>query len=254
MLLVIGTCLIGTLLFAGGALAQGPGTFTDVDGDGVPDPPLGFPGDLDVETGGQISAELKQSVERAEQLQESGEGGQVEGRCGGWVVSYDAEGNPIDGIFRDIDGGPIVDFTGGEAGLGLGMTSSNPLVIDSEGQVVYYGELENSAGEGPLNHTWAIKTGGISLDAGGDDNPDANNRNAGKANLGEQLPFPLTGTVKVTGSLTSENGADCEGTGFVKFIGPPGISTPVGIAGALFGGIGLIGLLLNARPAITWKA
>lgn len=254
-----GAVVVLATLAPAAALAQPP-EFTDTDGDGVMEPPEGFPGDLDAETGGTINARLADEVARAEALQDADTGAFVEGRCGGWAVSYDADGNRLDGVFRSKEGGPIVDWAGepddedAEPGVTAAMTASNPFVVDSGGQVVYYGELENAAGEGPADHEWAIKTGGISLDAGGDDNPDRNNRNAGVADLGANLPVPLTGTVKVTGTLRSQNGADCEGVGFVRFVGPPGIATPVGAAGALFAGVGIVGLLLNSRPAITWKA
>jgi hypothetical protein len=56
----------------------------------------------------------------------------------------------------------------------------------------------------------------------------------------------------VTGHLTSSNIGNCDGKGHVEFMGN-GLTDPVGIAAiALFAG-GLLGLLFNARPAMTWK-
>ena len=177
-------------------------------------------------------------------------------RCGGVAISYDEAGEPVDRIFRSRFGGPIVDWSEseGDGVLVPGMTAENPFVVDSEGFVLYYGELENAGGDGPRNHEWAIVTGGISLDAGGDDNPDGNNRNAGKVDLGANLPTPISGTVKITGTLTSENGANCEGAGFVQFTSSNPLATPAGAAGILLAFGGFIGLLFNSRPAITWRA
>ncbi len=62
----------------------------------------------------------------------------------------------------------------------------------------------------------------------------------------------FSANAKVTGELTSANIGDCVGEGNVEFIGN-GLTDPVGIAAiALFAG-GLLGLLFNARPAMTWK-
>ena len=107
-------------------------------------------------------------------------------------------------------------------------------------------------GDGPLDHEWSIKTSGISLDSGGDPNPNGKNRNAGVVDLAEDLPVKFSANAKVTGELTSANIGKCLGEGHVEFIGN-GLTDPVGIAAiALFAG-GLFGLLFNARPAMTWK-
>ena len=68
----------------------------------------------------------------------------------------------------------------------------------------------------------------------------------------DDLPVKFSANAKVTGKLTSANIGDCVGEGHVEFIGN-GLADPVGIAAiALFAG-GLLGLLFNARPAMTWK-
>jgi hypothetical protein len=52
--------------------------------------------------------------------------------------------------------------------------------------------------------------------------------------------------------MTSQNLEECIGEGHVEFVGG-GLTSPVGIAAlAVFAG-GLVGLLVNARPAKTWK-
>jgi hypothetical protein len=117
--------------------------------------------------------------------------------------------------------------------------------------VTYFGFMPQT-GDGPMNHSWFIKTSGISLDSGGDPNTAGDNRNAGTVDLGEDLPVKFSANVKINGELTSDNLAPCVGEGNVEFIGN-GLTDPVGIAAlALLGG-GLLGLLFNARPAMTYR-
>ena len=107
-------------------------------------------------------------------------------------------------------------------------------------------------GDGPENHTWWIKTSGISIDQGGDPNPELKNRNAGLVDLAEDLPVKFSAKIKVEGQMMSENQPNCEGFGYVDVQGN-GLTDPVGLAGlALLGG-GFFGLLFNARPAHTFK-
>ena len=107
-------------------------------------------------------------------------------------------------------------------------------------------------GVGPLNNSWFIKTSGVSLDSGGDANVDGDNRNAGTVDLGEDLPVKFSATTKINGELTSDNLAPCVGEGNIEFIGN-GLTDPVGIAAMVMLGGGLVGLLFNARPAMTYR-
>jgi len=176
-----------------------------------------------------------------------GSGSTLTGQCGGLAYSYGENGDLIDAAIGLGNGSPPIDLvTGGQA-----FTSGNPFKVDTRGVVAYFGFMPQT-GDGPMNHSWFIKTSGISLDSGGDPNTAGKNRNAGTVNLDDDLPVKFSAKVKVNGELTSDNLAPCVGEGYVEFIGN-GLADPVGIAAlALLGG-GLIGLLFNARPAMTYK-
>ncbi len=55
-----------------------------------------------------------------------------------------------------------------------------------------------------------------------------------------------------TASGQSDNLAPCVGEGNIEFIGN-GLTDPVGIAAMVMLGGGLVGLLFNARPAMTYR-
>ena len=171
----------------------------------------------------------------------------LEGVCGGYAYSFDENGTLIDSAIALGDGSPPIDtFDGGQA-----FTSNNPFQVDTSGTVEYFGFMPRS-GDGPMDHTWVIETSGVSLDSGGDPNANGNNRNAGVVDLGDDLPVTFSAKVQVSGQLDSANIGSCAGEGYVEFIGN-GLTDPVGIAGLVLLGGGLIGLLFNARPARTWK-
>ena len=54
--------------------------------------------------------------------------------------------------------------------------------------------------------------------------------------------------------LTSINGKTCNATGHIIFVGPFPLFTLVGGFATFFGAMGILGLLFNSRPAITWRA
>ena len=119
--------------------------------------------------------------------------------------------------------------------------------------VAYFG-FAPQTGDGPRNHNWTIKTAGVSLDSGGDNNGDGKNRNAGIVNLGDELPLTFSFKTKVSGELRSQNLAPCIGKGWVEFDGGFPLTTVPGVVGSVLLLGGLVGLLFNARPAMTWKA
>jgi hypothetical protein len=210
--------------------------------------PEGEPGEYDLT---EASAEFGQLVSLFGQstvVADFGVGSELTGLCGGFAYSYDKNGDLLDAAFDVGDDNPPVDLLDGTQAF----TASNRFRVDPRGVVVYYGFAPES-GDGPLNHSWYIKTSGISLDKGGDPNTLLKNRNAGIVDLDNDLPVKFTANIEVEAHMRSDNQPDCFGVGHVSVEGD-GLTDPVGIAGlALLGG-GVFGLLFNARPAMTWKS
>ena len=237
------------LSFSVGAVAQGDPVVDQAALDEIRAlVPEGDPGKYDLteasEEFGQYVILFGQSTEVAD----FGDGSQLTGLCGGFAYSYDKNGDLLDAAIDLGDGDAPVDLLEGTQAF----TSGNPFKVDPRGVVVYYG-FSPESGDGPEDHRWYIKTSGISLDKGGDPNPQLKNRNAGLVDLNKDLPVKFTAKVKIEGHMMSENQPDCVGKGHVSFEGD-GLTDPVGLAGlALLGG-GIFGLLFNSRPAITWKS
>jgi hypothetical protein len=211
--------------------------------------PEGEPGDLDVTEGDALFRRIATEVGKSTAVADFGDGSELAGPCGGFAFSYDGDGKLIDAA-ADVgdDEGPIDLLDNKQA-----FTSGNPFKVDTRGVVAYFGFAPQS-GDGPRNHSWTIKTAGVSLDSGGDNNGDGKNRNAGLVDLGKELPLTFSFKTKVSGELVSQNLAPCTGKGWVEFDGGfPLATVPGAVGGALLLG-GLIGLLFNSRPAMTWKA
>lgn len=210
--------------------------------------PEGFPGKYDLTEADERFGQLVSLYGQSTAVPDFGDGSVLTGMCGGYAYSYDENGELIDAAMDVGNNEPPVDLIDG----GQAFTSSNPFEVDTRGLVQYYGFAPRS-GDGPEDHRWFIKTSGISLDEGGDPNPQLKNRNAGIVDLAEDLPVKFTAQVKVEGEMMSENQPDCIGKGHVKFLGN-GLTDPVGlVALALLGG-GIFGLLFNSRPAMTYKS
>ncbi len=237
------------LSFSVGAVAQGDPVVDQAALDEIRAlVPEGDPGKYDLT---EASAEFGQYVilfGQSTAVADFGDGSQLTGLCGGFAYSYDKNGDLLDAAIDLGDGDAPVDLLEGTQAF----TSGNPFKVDPRGVVVYYG-FSPESGDGPEDHRWYIKTSGISLDKGGDPNPQLKNRNAGLVDLNKDLPVKFTAKVKIEGHMMSENQPDCVGKGHVSFEGD-GLTDPVGLAGlALLGG-GIFGLLFNSRPAITWKS
>lgn len=237
--------LAGGLTHAGTASAPPDDQVLDEIRAGIPE---GDPGEWDLVEGDGEFGRLVALLGQTTMVDDFGSGSQLTGVCGGYAYSYDQNGNLIDAAVDLGDDGPPIDLFGG----GQAFTSSNPFKVDTRGLVSYYG-FAPRVGDGPANHSWFIKTSGISLDKGGDPNSNFKNRNAGLVDLENDLPIKFSAKLKVEGQMTSDNLPACIGKGHVEFIGN-GLTDPVGLAALalLFGGI--FGLLFNARPARTWKA
>jgi hypothetical protein len=243
--LAAGTAL-GALALCGQAFAQSSPDPNDALRALVPE---GEPGDLDITEGDEIYKRIASEVGKSTAVADFGDGSELTGPCGGFAFSYDGDGKLIDAA-ADVgdDSGPIDLLDNTQA-----FTSGNPFKVDTRGVVAYFG-FAPQTGDGPRDHNWTIKTAGVSLDSGGDQNASGKNRNAGLVDLGKELPLTFSFKTKVSGDLASTNLAPCVGKGWVEFDGGfPLATVPGAVGGALLLG-GLIGLLFNSRPAMTWKA
>lgn len=231
----------------------------DSDGDGIPDIPEGEPGDRDIAPGdGQFLQAITSDLQAQglTTIVDNDDGSDLLGDCGGMAMSFDGDGQLIDmaiGVPSNEGGGPsgqLIDVMG--EGFGTrAFTKTNPFVVDT--RVIYIGTLPKE-GDGALEHNWSIKTQGISLDKGGDPNENLKNRNIGEVSL-DEIPAFLrpAGIFPMKGQLDSENGRSCTADGWIQFEGGnPLISAPSAVAAAL-GATGVVGLLFNSRPAMTWK-
>lgn len=241
-----------------GALSQGA---PDTDGDGLPDE--GEPGKYDLRPAetffsGLFTENVGDSVAASGQTAEVDIGGDssLQGQCAGVAVSYSGDDEVLDAAYG-IGGsgsGLLVDAFGGGANE-RAFTKGNPFQVEADGYVIYYGYLPFTGGDGPREHRWEITTAGISLDKGGDPNAQLENRNAGVADLGGNIPAAarFTGVFGIEGQLFSQNGLYCLAEGWVEFGGPfPLLTAPGAIASVFLGG-GLLGLIFNSRPAYTWR-
>jgi len=273
-----------------GILAEVYARLPDVDGDGFPDLPddangdpdfdeldrlLGEPGVRDIlpgensnvitenEDGTVTIVATDELMARAEtQIRRSGcdpglvagSGSSLSGPCMGMAWSYDENGDPLDQAADWSFVNAPVDLFG--EGLGeQAFTSDNPFEVDANGFVIYTGVAGGlEPGSGPRQHDWflQIKLFGIgtNVDVGGDPNNSGENRNAGAVNLRDDLPGPakINAVIAANGQMEANDGFRCVGSGFVDLDGPIDPTLP-GVALVALAGIGL---LFNARPALTW--
>ena len=245
----IGLVLLVGLGLTSGALAQGDPVVDDDTLDSLREEiPEGFPGKYDLTEANEEFGRLVAIYGESTQVANFGTESQLTGLCGGYAYSFDENGDLIDSALDVGNDSPPIDLDSGAQAF----TSSNPFRVDPRGIVQYFG-FSPRDGDGPKEHRWYIKTSGISLDKGGDPNPELKNRNSGLVDLAEDLPVKFSAKVKIEGNMMSETQPDCVGKGWVEFEGN-GLTDPVGLAGlALLGG-GFFGLLFNSRPAYTYKS
>jgi hypothetical protein len=161
--------------------------------------------------------------------------GSLEG-CSGSARSEDADGGQLDSA-RAADG-EVVGDDDQEA-----FTASNPFEVDNDGVVVYEGRTDRVI----TDHTWSITIMGIEVASGGSENADGETTADGTFDLAEELPFKITGLVKVEGEIKGDGGS-CSGSGYVKVKGNA-LTSPLTIAGAALAGLGVAGGFL-ARPRL----
>ncbi len=145
--------------------------------------PEGFPGKYDLTEASEEFGKLVSLYGQSTAVADFGDSSVLSGPCGGWAYSYDKNGDLLDAAMDVGNANPPIDVLDG----GQAFTSSNPFRVDPRGIVQYYG-FSPENGDGPRNHTWFIKTSGISLDKGGDPNGNLKNRNAGLVDLDKDLP------------------------------------------------------------------
>jgi hypothetical protein len=153
--------------------------------------------------------------------------------CSGTAQSLDSSGKPIDAA--SAAGGKIQDTQGG----GDGFTASNPFVVDNDGVVRYSGSSDAVI----TNHHWKVKMLGVEVASGGSANGSGTKEDAGDFDLDKELPFKITGLVRVEGTLDGTGGS-CSGDGFVKVQGSP-LASPLTWAGAVFGAFGAMGVAMS---------
>lgn len=274
-----------------GILAEVYARVPDIDGDGFPDLPddangdpdfdvldrlLGEPGVRDIEPGdngnvvttnenGEVTIEATDALKDQAAVQVAragcdpgliaGSGSALSGPCMGMAWSYDENGDPLDQAADWSFQNAPVDLFGGGAG-DQAFTSDNPFQVDANGFVIYTGVAGGlEPGSGPQQHDWFIQIKlfgtGTNLDAGGDPNSTGENRNAGAVNLRDDLPgaAKVSAIIGANGQMETQAGDfRCVGSGFVELQGGLDPTVP----GVALAAIAAIGLLFNARPALTW--
>lgn len=232
---------------AAGLVALSLGSTASAQDDGGNDAgvPSTNPGEYDQDTG---QAEFERLAASVGSSSEGGAGSSLTGPCGGFAYSYDGDGVLIDAAVDVGDDAPPIDAFGG----GQAFTSGNPFLVDASGQVVYFG-FAPLDGDGPENHEYSLDVAGITVADGGDPNSTLKNRNAGLIDLDEELPITFSAKVQVGGRMDSANLPPCVGEGYVELRGS-GLLGPVGLASLGLLGIGALGIVINARPARTWRA
>ncbi len=236
--------------------------FVDRNGDGIPDlgtiPPEGVAGIWDDKVGEVTDEGFLAAVEGVT-IDAGDKGSSLTGPCKGVVIAYDSSGMSVDAMFDRGGPGPLLDVYGDQK-----MTKSNPLKVDTRGVLVYFGSSQPDTFH---NHQWFLKAAGIFKDNGGDPNQDDKNRNAGSVDFASLLPFSFTALVEADGAWVDQYGAkelpemsreayptpNCVGHGWVQFVGPFPLATPVGMISLLLAAAGFTGVLFNARPALSWK-
>jgi hypothetical protein len=239
--------LIGVGLLGGAHAAAQDDDGGDALGDVRALIPEADPGEYDLTAADELFGQLADAYAASAAVDDFGDGSKLTGVCGGFAFSYDEDGQLLDATADFGDDSPPVDLLDG----GQAFTSDNRFEVDARGVVTYYGFMPRD-GDGPLDHEWKVTTSGIRLDSGDGPNPTAASRKAGVIDLDGDLPLKFSANAEVAGDLAAANIGGCDGEGHVEVIGN-GLTDPVGIAAIALFAAGLLGVLFNARPSLTWR-
>jgi hypothetical protein len=226
-------------------------TLLQVSGSEIPSI-IGEPGEDDLPPG--VAIWLGEEAEEVSaELPDEG-GSELVGPCMGIAASVAPDGNGFEviDIAADFnDPGPPIDIFEPltDNTFAQAFTSDNPYLVHVDGFVIYAGRADPA----PIDHSWEIRTYGISVDSGGDPNPNAKNRNAGTVNLKEDLPAgaKVNALFYIEADMVADGGFFCIGSGYFETTGGSRTLEGAGIVLVLAMGLGA---LFNTRPAMTWRA
>jgi len=146
----------------------------------------------------------------------------------------------------ELNGGCTLDLASTDASgaaldtaaNGRGGTQEDPFIVDWDGTVSWNGSSGDTVFK---NHSWQVYVFNIPTPLrGGDDNDEGTTTSSGSTGVSANAPFQFTGLYFVSGNITGDGGARCDGSAWLKLNGNPLTTIPFWIAIVLV----LIGLLL----------
>jgi len=115
---------------------------------------------------------------------------------------------------HDKDGNVLDNATAG----GNDSTQSDPFVVDWDGSVAWAGTMGSQVIK---DHSWGVSVFNIPTPlSGGDPNEGGDTDGDGTVQVGENLPFEITGLFFVSGQIAGTGGS-CAGSGWMKLNGDP---------------------------------
>jgi hypothetical protein len=144
----------------------------------------------------------------------------------------------------DVNGASIDTATAG----GNDSTQSDPFVVDGDGRVAWAGTQGSQVIK---DHHWSVSIFNVPTPlSGGDANADGKTDGAGTVEVGDNLPFKITGLFYVSGQI-SGTGGSCAGSGWMKLNGDPIGTIPFWIFLVLVV-LGLLLLFMGFRGSAAW--
>lgn len=140
----------------------------------------------------------------------------------------------------DASGAALDTATNGQGG-----TQDDPFIVDWDGTVSWDGSSGSTVFK---NHSWQVLVFNIPTPLrGGDPNDGEETTATGSTGVSVNAPFEFTGLYFVSGDISGDGGARCDGSAWFKLNGNPFTTIPFWIAAL----IALIGLLLLASSRGT---